>query len=249
MSRSFEGKVVLVTGANTGIGEAAAVAYQEAGATVFGVVRRKESLEASRARHPNIKWVLFDVSKNDDVTKGVQAVVSEAGRLDVVVNNAAIFTFSPLKTATESDIRSQFEINVLGTSFVSKAALPALEASRGTILNISSAVGHKAAPGGSHYGATKAAVESMTRSWALELAPSGIRVNAVAPGPTETEGFSKMGGSPEAQAAMKDAFVKQVPLGRMANTAEVVHWILALTDPKSTWMTGEVLAIDGGMSL
>jgi NAD(P)-dependent dehydrogenase (short-subunit alcohol dehydrogenase family) len=166
-----------------------------------------------------------------------------------VVNNAAIFAFAPLEQSTEELIRSQFEINVYGPSFVARAALPALKASRGSIINISSAAGHKALPGGAHYGATKAALESLTRSWALELAPHGVRVNSIAPGPTETPGFEKLGPSPEARAAIKEAFVKQVPLGRMASTDEVVRWIVAMADPGVTWMTGQVLSIDGGMSL
>src|SRR5207245_7052545 len=95
--------------------------------------------------------------------------------------------------------------------------LPALRASRGAIVNISSAAGHKPVPGGAHYAATKAAVESLTRSWALELAPQGIRVNAVAPGPVDTPGFDKSGIPQETLAGVKDEFVKQVPLGRMGS--------------------------------
>lgn len=247
--KPFAGKVVLVTGATSGIGETAAVAFAEAGAQVFGVARRRESLETARARHPEIRWAVADVADAGQVEAMVDGVVAEAGGLDVLVNNAAVFTFAPLEAATEENLRQMFEINVYGTSFVTQAALPALKARRGTVVNISSAAGHKPLPGGSHYGATKAAVESFTRSWALELAPFGVRVNAVAPGPTETPGFDKMGLPAEAIPAVKEAILKQVPLGRMASTAEVARWILAVADPATTWMTGEILAIDGGMSL
>jgi NAD(P)-dependent dehydrogenase (short-subunit alcohol dehydrogenase family) len=249
MTKRFEGKVVLVTGANSGIGEATAVAYQEAGATVYGVARRQETLQAARAKHPNIHWVLADVSKASDVKAAVDGLVREAGRLDVLVNNAAVFYFEPLEGQTESLMKTQFEINVYGPILVSQAALPALKASRGSIVNIGSAAGHKAAPGGSIYGATKAALESLTRSWALELAPAGVRVNAIAPGPTETPGFEKSGIPAEMIPAVKAAFVKQVPLGRMASTAEITPWILNISDPGVTWITGQIFSVDGGMSL
>jgi NAD(P)-dependent dehydrogenase (short-subunit alcohol dehydrogenase family) len=249
MTNSFDGKVALVTGANGGIGEAAAVALHDAGARVFGWVRRVEALEAARAKHPRIHWQLADVTKPEHVAHAMAALIAEAGRLDVVVNNAAIFVFASLEEASDAHVREQFEINVLGTSRVAQAALPALRASKGAIINLSSAAGHKAAPGGSHYAATKAAVESLTKSWAVELAPHGIRVNAIAPGPTVTPGFEKLAPSPEMASAVRAAFLKQVPLGRMASSSEIARWIAFVADPSNTWMTGEILAIDGGMSL
>lgn len=249
MRKAFEGKVVLLTGANSGIGEAALAAFVEAGATVFGVTRRKEALEAARARHPRARWLLADVTSKSSIDAAVASLVGEVGRIDALVNNAATFTFAPLEQSGEEMIRTQFEANVYGPILVTQAALPALKESRGAVINIGSAAGHKPVPGGSIYGATKAAVESLTRSWALELAPLGIRVNTVAPGPTETPGFEKMGLPPEQVSAVKAAFTKQVPLGRMASTEEIARWIVALADPTVTWITGQVFSVDGGMSL
>lgn len=249
MARVFEGKVVLVTGANSGIGEAIAVAFERAGARVFGLGRRKEALEAARARHPNIHWLRADVTNLGDVRAAIEGAVREVGRLDVVVNNAGMFLFASLEDATEEMIRRQFEVNVYGTTFVAQAALPALRASRGAIINLSSAAGHKPVPRGSHYAATKAAVESLTQSWALELAPAGIRVNAIAPGPVDTPGFDKSGVPATDLPAVKESFKRQVPLGRMGTEDEIARWVVAMADPSATWVTGQVLSIDGGMSL
>jgi NAD(P)-dependent dehydrogenase (short-subunit alcohol dehydrogenase family) len=249
MSHSFEGKVVLVTGANSGIGEAMAVAFQEAGATVFALARRKEAVETARSRHPRIHWLLADVRNEGQVIQAVEAVTREGKRLDVVVNNAGIGTFVPLEQSTSELVRSQFEVNVFGPTFVTRAALAALKASKGSVVNIGSAAGHRPMPGGAHYGATKAALESLTRSWALELAPHGIRVNMIAPGPTDTPVFEKLGFPAEAVDAVKAQFVKQVPLGRLASAGEVARWVVSISEPTVTWVTGQVLSIDGGMSL
>jgi len=247
MTTSFAGKVAIVTGANSGIGEAAAVALRQAGATVYGIARRKDAVEEMRGKHPDIKWLLADVTQPDQIRGAIESAVKEAGRLDVLVNNAAVFAVGPLEAMTDAIVRAQLEVNVLGPTLATQAALPALKQSRGAILNLSSAAGHKPAPNAAHYAATKAAIESLTRSWALELAPHGVRVNAVAPGPTETPVFGKVPGMPAD--ALKEAFVKQVPLGRISTAAEVAHWMVAMSDPAVTFMTGAIVNVDGGMSL
>jgi NAD(P)-dependent dehydrogenase (short-subunit alcohol dehydrogenase family) len=249
VGKAFDGKVVLVTGANSGIGEGAVSAFHAAGARVFGLVRRQEALDSARTKHAGVRWLLGDVANEAQAAEAVAVAVREAGRLDVVINNAGIGVFTPLEQSTSATIRQQFEVNVYGPSFVARAALEALKSSKGSIVNVGSAAGHRPMPNGAHYGATKAALESLTRSWALELAPYGVRVNTVAPGPTDTPVFSKLGAPPEAIPSIKESFIKHVPLGRIGTIQEVVHWLLAVADPAVTWMTGQVISIDGGMSL
>ena len=125
--KSFEGNVVLVTGANSGIGEAAAAALHAAGATTYGLARRQDALDAARARHPGVRWLLADVAKPTQIKAAVDRVVAESGRLDVLLNNAGIYQFGPLEESSEAMLRSQFEINVFGLTFATQAALPALK--------------------------------------------------------------------------------------------------------------------------
>jgi NAD(P)-dependent dehydrogenase (short-subunit alcohol dehydrogenase family) len=242
---SYEGKTVVVTGANSGIGEATVVAFAQAGANTFGVAHVPTASDAARARHPEVRWLAADVVKPRELEDAIARAVDQTGRIDALVNNAGVYQFATLEESSEEMIRRHFEINVFGLIRATQIALPALTASRGTIVNISSVAGHRPTSGASIYAATKAAVESLTVSWALELAPKGVRVNAVAPGPIDTPGVERLEGS----AAVKAQLTARVPLGRMASSDEVARWIVTVADPSVTWMTGEVLAIDGGMGL
>src|SRR5690606_12772919 len=165
-------------------------------------------------------------------------------------NNAGAGAILPLAQASASHIAALFATNVIGPSLLTRAALPHLKAAGGTIINISSTFGHKAAAGLSHYAASKAALEHMTRCWALELAPLGIRVNAIAAGPTESGALTGMMGlSPEQAAAVEEQERGQIPLGRRGKPEEVARWIVRLADPASDWVTGQVIAVDGGLSV
>jgi NAD(P)-dependent dehydrogenase (short-subunit alcohol dehydrogenase family) len=243
-------KVVIVTGGSSGIGRAAALAFAKLGAKVIITARRAAALEEAAAEHPNIFGLVADAAVPDDAARTIAKAVEEWGYLDVLVNNAGAGAILPLADATADRITSIFAVNVLGPSLLAAAALPYLTAAKGTIINVSSTFGHKPASGLSHYAASKAALEHLTRCWALELAPQGVRVNAVAAGPTESRALTGMMGlSPEQAAAIKDQERERIPLKRRGDPDDVARWIVQLADPTNDWVTGQVIAVDGGLGL
>jgi NAD(P)-dependent dehydrogenase (short-subunit alcohol dehydrogenase family) len=245
----LDGLAVIVTGASSGIGRAAARAFGAAGANVLVVGRRREALDAMAEGLPSVVPFVADVRAEDAPSAIVAAAAERWGRLDVLVNNAGVFAALPLADVTAAGIAELVATNITAPSLLAGAALPWLRESRGAIVNVTSTFGHLPAPGFAHYGASKAALEHLTRSWALELAPHRVRVNAVAPGPTES-GALAAAGLPEAMIAqVKDEEAARVPLGRRGEAAEVAMWILSLADPSASWVTGQILAVDGGLGL
>lgn len=243
-------KVVIVTGGSSGIGRAAALSFAEQGAKVLITGRRAEALEETAARHPNIAGLIADAAQPDDAARTIAKAVDTWGGLHVLVNNAGAGAILPLSDATADKIGNIFAVNVLGPSMYAAAALPHLEKTKGSIVNISSTFGHKPVAGLSHYAASKAALEHLTRCWALELAPHGIRVNAIAAGPTESGALTGMMGlSPEMAAAIKDQEREQIPLKRRGDPEDVARWIVTLAGLHSDWVTGQVIAVDGGLGL
>lgn len=249
MSSDFTDQVVIVTGAGSGIGQATAIAFAQAGARVLGVGRRAEALALTEARHAEITCLSIDVRADDAAQRIVQTAVDRWGRLDVVVNNAGVTAMMPLADVTAERVNDMLATNVTAPSLLAAAALDHLRRSRGAIVNVSSTFGHRPLAGAAHYAASKAAVEQLTRSWALELAPDGIRVNAVAPGPTESEALAAAGLPEAAIAEIKDAEAARIPLGRRGDPSEVATWILRLADAHTAWLTGQVLTVDGGYEL
>jgi NAD(P)-dependent dehydrogenase (short-subunit alcohol dehydrogenase family) len=247
--QSFAGQVVIVTGAGTGIGRAAAVAFAEAGAHVLGVGRREALLKETAAAHAGIDVLAIDICGDGAPARVVGAAVERWGRLDHLINNAGATAVMPLAEADKQTIVDLFALNVVAPSLLAHEALPHLRRTSGSIINLSSTYGHRPMAGGAHYSATKAAVEQMTRSWALELAGDGVRVNAVAPGPTRTDVMLHAGLTPEDAEGMYAYERDRIPTHHIASADEIAHWILRLADPAGRHATGQVITVDGGLEL
>jgi NAD(P)-dependent dehydrogenase (short-subunit alcohol dehydrogenase family) len=246
----MENPVVLITGALTGIGRAAAVAFARKGAKVVVAGRRDEAgkalVEELRAAGSEAEFINADVRKEEDVRNMVDKTVARFGRLDVAVNNAG--TEGERGRITEQTAQSYaatFDTNVFGVVLSMKHEVRAMQAQgSGNIINISSTYGHEGAAGASIYVGAKHAVEGITKSVALELAKSGIRVNAVAPGPIDTGMLTRFTGTPENKAAL----ASQVPLGRLGLSEEVADGIVFIASDEARFITGHVLNVDGGHS-
>jgi len=245
---SSDTPVVLITGGGAGIGRAAARRFAAQGARVIITGRRQAALEAAAADHPAIGFVVADAGQPADAERTVQTVIDRQGRLDVLVNNAGAGAILPLADATAERIREIFDVNVVGPSLLTRAALPHLKRTRGHIVNVSSTFGHKAAPALSHYAGSKAALELMTKCWALEFAPDGIRVNAIAAGPTDTDFLTERMQLSEAQAeAVREHERARIPLARRGSPDDVAAWIVTLASSAGAWVTGQVITVDGGL--
>jgi NAD(P)-dependent dehydrogenase (short-subunit alcohol dehydrogenase family) len=242
--------VVLITGALTGIGRATAIAFAKEGARVVASGRRDaegKALEAElRSLGAEAAFIRADVRREDDVAGLIDQTVARFGRIDAAVNAAGTEGRpGPVTEQTGESYSATFDTNVLGTLLSMKHELRVMRAQgRGSIINISSTYGHEGAAGASVYAASKHAVEGLTKSAALEGAGSGVRVNAVAPGPTDTGMLTRFTGTPEKKAAL----VTTVPMARLGLSEELANAIVFIASDEASFITGHVLNVDGGKS-
>lgn len=237
MTRSMElqGKRTLITGGTAGIGLACARLFAKEGAEVTICGRDAERGHAAAAGIGRfLQADLADLSS-------LRSLINQAGEVDILVNNAALF---PGAMTVEQDIevlRRTFDVNVVGTYFLTQGLVTGMLArGHGSIVNVTSLVASKGVPGASAYSASKAALESLTRTWATEFAAHGVRVNSVAPGPTRTEGVAAVWGD------TNEELGRGLPLGRTGAPEEIAEAVLYLASPRASFITGALLHADGG---
>src|ERR1700691_5393058 len=243
-------QVVLIPGALTGTGRATAVAFAGKGAKVVVSGRHDDKGQALvaelQALGAEAEFVNADVTKEDEVRNLVDTAVAKFGRLDVAVNNAGVEgQLSPIQDATVENFRAVHDTNVVGVFLSMKHELRVMAGQgSGSIVNMSSTYGHKAAAGATAYVSSKFAVEGLTKTVALEQGNSGIRVNAVGPGLTDTDMADRFTGTAEAN----DALVSTVPMRRRGSPEELANAIVFLSSPEASYISGTVFEVDGGMS-
>jgi NAD(P)-dependent dehydrogenase (short-subunit alcohol dehydrogenase family) len=240
--------VVLITGALTGIGRATAIAFAKEGARLVVAGRREDAGQQLttelRALGAEAEFIRADVRHEDEVRDLVDRTVARFGRLDVAVNNAGTEgQVGPITDQTAESYAATFDTNVLGVILSMKHEVRVMQAQgSGNIVNISSTYGHEGAAGASVYVGSKHAVEGITKSVAIELAKSGIRVNVVAPGPTDTGMLTRFTKTPENKAAL----VTTVPMARLGLSEELASAIVFIASDQASYITGHVLNVDGG---
>ena len=240
--------VVLITGALTGIGRATALAFAQQGASVVVSGRRDDVGEALvaelRALGAEAEFIRADVRHESDVQNLVDGTVARFGRLEVAVNNAGTEGRpGPVTEQTADSYAATFDTNVLGVLLSMKHELRVMQAQgAGSIVNLSSTMGQRGAPGASLYTASKHAVEGLTKSAALEAAAFGVRVNAVAPGPIETAMLDRFTGN----ADRKTGLVAGVPLKRAGRPEEIADAIVFVASERASFITGQIINVNGG---
>lgn len=239
---SLDGKVAVVTGGGRGIGAAIAARLSSDGAAVIVNFAHSQSranavAEAIRSRGGRAVAVEGDVSRPSHADDLMESAIVQFGRLDLLVNNAGVADFAALEQIDEAHVERHFAINVRGVLWASKAAARRFDGVGGRIINLSSVAADHGPPGRAVYAASKATVEAITKVLAAELGPRGVAVNAIAPGPVETELYAR---DNEAM------FLARTPFGRIGQPEDIAAVVALLASPEAAWITGQVIAASGG---
>lgn len=248
MSKKLEGKVALITGGSSGIGLATAKLFQDHGAQVVVTGRSAGAIEDAKRELGNKALVLrSDTSKLREIEDLAEQIRSRFGRVDVLFVNAGIAKFGPIDQVDEALFDEIFNTNVKGAYFTIKSVLPLIPDGGAILLNASVA-GRIGAPNISVYAATKAAVRSLGRTIAAEVAPRRIRVNTISPGPVSTPIFAKMGLAPDAAAGLEKRLAEQTALKRAGQPEEIAKAALFLASDDASYIVGTEMLVDGGIA-
>jgi NAD(P)-dependent dehydrogenase (short-subunit alcohol dehydrogenase family) len=237
---------VVITGGGTGIGRATAQMFASEENDVLIVGRSQDSLNETAKGWPTIRTLVADISDREAPQAIVSTAEREFGRIDILVNNAAVKFASELDSIDRDEAEEQLATNLIAPIFLTQEAVKHMHRG-GIVINVTTNVPGRGWPGNSIYGSTKVSLDFLTRTWAVELAQRGIRVVSISPGPTNTPMLhrSRMALTPE----LAEAKNKRIPLGRVAEPDEIAWWIMAVTRPYSSYVTGAVISVDGGASL
>jgi C-7 ketoreductase len=241
----------VITGGGTGIGRAAAHAFADAGDGVLIVGRTEANLKAAANGYPGIHPLVADISAADAPESIVDTALARLGRIDVLVNNAAFIRAGKLGKLDKAETEAQLAINLTAPILLTQQALPALTESRGVVVNISSSVasGQRGWPTAGVYGAAKSGLDYLTRTWAAELGPLGIRVVGLSPGLVETGVHLRMAQTEEQHEKFVNWLMPRIPLARAGEADEIARWIVHVAGPDAGYVTGVVLPLDGGLSV
>lgn len=247
--QTLNNQTALVTGAGSGIGQDIAVKLAQMGANVVITGRKEAPLKETAALHGNISYIVADAGKTEDVSRILAEIKQKFNRLDIIVNNAGMAPVTPIADQTLAEFDAVFNINVRAVVDLTTQALPLLKESKGSIVNIGSAVANQPLPNMSVYSASKAALKTLTFVWAKELAKDGIRVNNIAVGPIETPIYDKTELSAEEAQAHKDRVTSLVPLGRFGQPKDISAIVALLVSDEGSFITGADIAVDGGFGI